>query len=110
MWNRVKTFMLVVLIYLMGVLIFTDTGGKTNSEIVEREIDRVAETISEGFSGAINIVEDDVIPFMDIQMDKLRDEERSLVGVVVDKVKEPFSEGLMTGKIEEDSFFVEEDK
>ena len=88
MWNRIKTFMLVVSIYLMGVLIFTDTDGKTNSEIVEREIDRVAETISEGFSGAINIVEDDVIPFMDKQMEKLEGEERSLVGVAVDKMKD----------------------
>tara|TARA_B100000315_G_scaffold247862_1_gene277135 strand:- start:241 stop:534 length:294 start_codon:yes stop_codon:yes gene_type:complete len=86
MWNRIKTFMLIVLIYLMGVLIFTDTDGKTNSEIVEREIDRVAETISEGFSGAINIVEDDVIPFMDKQMEKLEGEKRSFSGVIVDKV------------------------
>jgi len=86
MWNRIKTFMLVVSIYLMGVLIFTDTDGKTNSEIVEREIDRVAETISEGFSGAINIVEDDVIPFMDKQMEKLEGEKRSFSGVIVDKV------------------------
>ncbi len=78
--------MLVVSIYLMGVLIFTDTDGKTNSEIVEREIDRVAETISEGFSGAINIVEDDVIPFMDKQMEKLEGEKRSFSGVIVDKV------------------------
>ncbi len=78
--------MLIVLIYLMGVLIFTDTDGKTNSEIVEREIDRVAETISEGFSGAINIVEDDVIPFMDKQMEKLEGEKRSFSGVIVDKV------------------------
>tara|TARA_Y100000294_G_C8498549_1_gene313831 strand:- start:51 stop:296 length:246 start_codon:yes stop_codon:yes gene_type:complete len=70
----------------MGVLIFTDTDGKTNSEIVEREIDRVAETISEGFSGAINIVEDDVIPFMDKQMEKLEGEKRSFSGVIVDKV------------------------
>ena len=88
MWNRIKTFMLVVSIYLMGVLIFTDTDGKTNSEIVEREIDRVAETISEGFSGAINIVEDDVIPFMDKQMEKLEGEKRSLVGLAVDEMKD----------------------
>ena len=80
--------MLVVSIYLMGVLIFTDTDGKTNSEIVEREIDRVAETISEGFSGAINIVEDDVIPFMDKQMEKLEGEKRSLVGLAVDEMKD----------------------
>ncbi len=37
MWSKLKTLMLIALIYLMSVLVFTDTGGKTNSEIVERE-------------------------------------------------------------------------
>ena len=110
MWNKLKTLMLIVLIYLMGVLIFVDTDGKTNSEIVKQEWNRVAETISEGFGGAINIVEDDVIPFVDKQMERLEGGDRSLFGIVVDKTKEPFSEGLMTGKIEEDTFFVEEEK
>ena len=54
----------------MGVLIFTDTDGKTNSEIVEREIDRVRKTILSLYLRGKNIVEDDVIPFMDKQMEK----------------------------------------
>ena len=110
MWSKLKTLMLIALIYLMSVLVFTDTGGKTNSEIVEREWNRVSETVSEGFGGAINIIENDVIPFVDTQMGEIRNEDRSLLGVVADKVKEPFSEGLMTGKVEEDTFFSEEDK
>ncbi len=110
MWNKLKTLMLIVLIYLMGVLIFVDTDGKTNSEIVKQEWNRVAETISEGFGGAINIVEDDVIPFVDKQMGKMEGEDRSLFGIVVDKTKEPFSEGSETGGIKEDTFFVEEEK
>ena len=102
-----KKIIIVFLLYIIYTLLFTDFTHlrKPNVEILKEQ----AADVKSGYNKFVDYVDDTVIPKVDTFFEEKGDE--NLAGTIMKKLqKEPFSEGLMTGNIEEDTFFVEEDK
>ena len=104
MFNRLCK---LLFLYVVLTLIFSDLSaikdpGKDFFAQQYEDVSRVAKKFA-------NYVDDDVIPTVDTFFEENGD--KNLAGTIIESFavkSEPFSEGLMTGKVEEDTFF--EDK
>ena len=102
-----KKIIIVFLLYIIYTLLFTDFTHlrQPNVEILKEQ----AADVKSGYNKFVDYVDNTVIPKVDTFFEEKGDE--NLAGTIVESFtveKEPFSEGLMTGKVEEDTFF--EDK
>jgi hypothetical protein len=106
MFNRLCK---LLFLYVVLTLIFSDLSaikdpGKDFFVQQYEDVSRIAKKFA-------NYVDDNVIPKVDTFFEENGD--KNLAGTIVESFtveKEPFSEGLMTGKVEEDTFFNEEEK
>jgi hypothetical protein len=102
-----KKIIIVFLLYIIYTLLFTEFTHlrEPNVEILKEQ----AADVKSGYNKFVDYVDDTVIPKVDTFFEEKGDE--NLAGTIIESFavkSEPFSEGLMTGKVEEDTFF--EDK
>ena len=103
-----KKIIIVFLLYIIYTLLFTNFTHlrKPNVEILKEQ----AADVKSGYNKFVDYVDDTVIPKVDTFFEE-NNGDKNLAGTIVESFtveKEPFSEGLMTGKVEEETFF--EDK
>jgi hypothetical protein len=103
-----KKIIIVFLLYIIYTLLFTDFTHlrEPNVEILKEQ----AADVKSGYNKFVDYVDDTVIPKVDTFFEE-NNGDKNLAGTIVESFtveKEPFSEGLMTGKVEEETFF--EDK